>query len=547
MLNDFLKKYGIFLIPLLFLVYAAPGALDYVFHHPDEKYYTDAVIQMIDKEDYLTPYKADGTPRFLKPIATYWTLIASYKVLGVNRISSRLLFWLAGALIVGLVYALTNSLTRNREKATIAAVIAASNPLMLMSASRSIPDVLLTLFLTISAWGFIEIMIRKKPNRIYYWMAYMGAAFAFETKGIPAAAFAGISMLFLVLNPWNRITLKKLLKPIPIVVSVMVALSWFVAMYLIHGISYLESFFNDQLGNRLSTAILLAVKNGFLGLLNLIAFLLPWIIILPATGFKVKNYWSDLAIRDKAIHGFIGVWVVLILVFSAAVFKFYDRYLLPVIPLVAFWLAIVLPTAETRTHKIINKLFLILNGIILIVGLLTSTLIPSTILITGLVVGISVYLAWALSALKKLNPNTRLANGILLLYFNAFVLLYPLLMPNPGKQLVSKIHDSGWKESTPVYVYGNIRTASNIRIHSENSMNVLSMDTVFTIPDTPNYILIFHKKEQHLLDLKNHHVEKGSEEWYRLEPDDFPAFMRKTLRGIKQSGSTHMIAYPLNK
>ena len=78
-------KYSWLIVPILFLLFSAPGALDYVFHFPDEKYYTDAVLQMMDKGDIFTPYKADGTPRFKKPIITYWVLIASYKMLGVSN------------------------------------------------------------------------------------------------------------------------------------------------------------------------------------------------------------------------------------------------------------------------------------------------------------------------------------------------------------------------------------------------------------------------------------------------------------------------------
>jgi len=230
-----LKKYSWVIIPLLFLLYSAPSALDYVFHFPDEKYYTDAVLQMMDKEDYFTPYKADGTHRFLKPIATYWTLIGSYKILGVSKFSSRLLFWLAGALLVGIIYFMAKSLTKERKAACLAAFIAASNPLVLMGSSRSIPDILLVLFLTISAWGFIEIMIAEQPAKKFFWMAYLGAAFAFETKGLPAAAFAGISFLYMLFNPWQRKKLREILHPGAILLAVVVAFSWFVIMYIKHG------------------------------------------------------------------------------------------------------------------------------------------------------------------------------------------------------------------------------------------------------------------------------------------------------------------------
>ncbi len=118
-----LQKYALLLIPILFLIYSAPSALDYVFHFPDEKYYTDAAIQMMEKGDYFTPYKADGSPRFLKPIATYWVLIGSYKMFGVSQFSSRLFFWLAGALLVAITFLMTKSLTGNKKTASIAAFI----------------------------------------------------------------------------------------------------------------------------------------------------------------------------------------------------------------------------------------------------------------------------------------------------------------------------------------------------------------------------------------------------------------------------------------
>jgi 4-amino-4-deoxy-L-arabinose transferase-like glycosyltransferase len=54
--------------------------------------------------------------------------------------------------------------------------------LVLISASRSIPDILLVLFLTVSAWGFLEILVSVEPRKRYYWMAYLGAALAFEPK-----------------------------------------------------------------------------------------------------------------------------------------------------------------------------------------------------------------------------------------------------------------------------------------------------------------------------------------------------------------------------
>ncbi len=540
-----LKKYSWVIIPLLFLMYSAPSALDYVFHFPDEKYYTDAVLQMMDKEDYFTPYAADGTHRFLKPIVTYWTLIGSYKVLGVSKFSSRLLFWLAGALLVVLVYFMAKSLLKNKKAAFLAAFITAANPLVLMSSSRSIPDILLVLFLTISAWGFLEIMLTEKPSNKFYWMAWVGAALAFETKGLPAVAFAGISFLYLMFNPWQRKKLKQILHPWAVILAVFVALSWFVIMYIEHGHEFFGSFFADQVGYRVSSKIVQVFTNGFLGIITLIAFTLPWIVIVFSRPKKLKNLVFDSDKKIKAIIGMIAVWVVMVIVMSAAVFKFYDRYLLPVIPLVSIFFAWVLSSSETRFKNPAIKIFGGFTFLVLAVNILYAVFIlPDKILILGTAVGIILTGMWAFGKLKTVSEEIILANFILLLYFSLHILLYPLLMPNPGEQLVRNIRESQVSGNEQIYVYGNIRAASNIRIHSHHKMDVVSMDTVYTLPVNPNHLLVFSPKEELFLDLSNYEIRPGSEEWSRVPVEKFPGFLQPSIKNLKESGTKYFIAKP---
>ncbi|MGC9352629.1 MAG: ArnT family glycosyltransferase [Mariniphaga sp.] len=539
------KKYSWILVPLLFLLYSAPSALDYVFHFPDEKYYTDAVLQMMDKEDYFTPYKADGTHRFLKPIVTYWTLIGSYKILGVSKFSSRLLFWLAGALLVAVVYFMAKSLLKERKIALGAAFITAANPLVLMSSSRSIPDILLVLFLTISAWGFLEIMLSEEPPSKYYWMAYLGAAIAFETKGLPAAAFAGISFLYLLFNPWQRKTLKQILHPGAVFLAVIVALSWFVFMYIEHGQEFLGSFFADQVGHRVSSKIVQVFTNGFLGIVNLIAFTLPWIIIAFSRPKNLKTFILNIDARTKAVLGMIAVWVAMVLIMSAAVFKFYDRYLLPVIPLVSLFFAIVITRTETRGTKTALRIFQGLTFFILSVNILYIVFIlPDKILILGTTAGILLIGLLAFGKFKTFTREIILANFILLLYFSIHILLYPLLMPNPGEQLVKNIKAGQKSGNEQIYVYGNIRAASNIRIHSHHEMDVVSMDTVYTLPANPVHLLVFSPKEKPFLNLSNYEIRPGSEEWSRLPIEKFPGFIQPVIRNIKESGTVYFVAIP---
>lgn len=79
----------------------------------DERYYTDAAIRMMQSGDYLTPYYDDGRPRFLKPILSYWPLVASFRLFGINLPASRIPSIIAGCLVIWLTYQLAQVLFRH--------------------------------------------------------------------------------------------------------------------------------------------------------------------------------------------------------------------------------------------------------------------------------------------------------------------------------------------------------------------------------------------------------------------------------------------------
>jgi 4-amino-4-deoxy-L-arabinose transferase-like glycosyltransferase len=538
-----IQKYFILLIPLLFLVYVAPSAFEYVFFYPDEKYYTDAVIQMMDKNECFTPYQANGAPRFKKPIITYWVLMASYKMFGVSRISSRIFFWLAGALLVLVTYLMAKSISGNKKLAITAAFITAANPLVLMSAGRSIPDILLVLFLTISAWGFLLIMLSEHKRKKYYWLAYFGAALAFEVKGFPAAAFAGASMLFLVLNPWKKIKIRELFEPFSMVVAIVVALSWFVLMFVEHGQAFWSAFFADQIGDRVSSKTLQVFSNSFLGVVNLIGFLIPWILMLFSKPATLKKYISRQDNSIKAVFGFVLSWVILVVLMSGAVFKFYDRYLLPVIPLVALFMAFVFVQSKITFKNTILKVFVVLNVIVLsIIIWYGAFILPDRVLIAGACFSLLVISAYFLKVFKNVSTEILIANGVALLYFNLFVLMYPLLLPSTGNQLVENLNKLEIKKEDKVYVYGNIRTAANIRINCENKFDVVSMDKAYVLPETREHFLVINKKEIELLDLADYQIFEGSEEWKLLPVERFPSFLQESVAKLKAKGNKYFIA-----
>ena len=117
-------------------------------------------------------------------------------------------------------------------------------------------------------------------------------------------------------------------------------------------------------------------------------------------------------------------------------------------------------------------------------------------------------------------------------------------MPNPGKQMVDNLKEYGMTKTDTIYVYGNIRTASNIRIQCHDKWNVISMDTVFVLPENENHFLVIDEKEENKLDLRNYDIFAGSEEWIRVPVLKFPNFLKEPVRKIKNSGTHYLIAKP---
>ncbi|PZX46373.1 ArnT family glycosyltransferase [Algoriphagus chordae] len=451
-----------------FAILVGPFALSFHMHFPDEMYYSDAAVKMLQNGDYLTTYLGNGELRFRKPIGTYWVVLAGFKLFGVSAFASRILFLLAGALTVGATYWLAKLLFDDKKIAGISALVIAANPVLILSATRSIPDVLLGLTMTTSAIGFAGLIrFGDQSPKKYLWLLYISLALAVEIKGIPAVALGGLAILYLLLNPWKKISFKTFIHIPSIAVSVFIALFWFVAMYIIHGPTYLDSFVADQVGSRVTSRHLLILKNGMLAVLILIAIYIPWIfLVLPRFKESVKKTWSENAV----FFGFALLWGLAILGMGAMTSKFYERYLLPVAPVLAVLLAWLLVRGgfemRQRGLKISIWLFLILNIIVWLVGLYINIQLGSTFwiylqLALGLI--ILAYL-FRLTAKSEKLPKA-LSYSFLLVFFLVSTVTAKISLPEQGEQVAEFVAANSIDPKDEIGFIGNIHASSKIRVY----------------------------------------------------------------------------------
>lgn len=451
---------------LLFFGLVGPFALDFHLHYPDEIYYRDAAVKMLQTGDYLTTYLGSGELRFKKPILTYWAVLAGFKIFGVHAFGSRFFFLLAGAATVGLTYFLGKTVFTDRKIAGTAALISASNPILIFAATRSIPDVLLVLTMTGSALGFAGLLRDgKQAKKKFLWLLYLGLALAFEVKGLPALALGGIGVLYLRFNPWQRISWKTLLHVPALILAIGIALFWFVAMWQLHGLVFLDSFMEDQVGTRVTSRLLLVLQNGTVASLLLVGMFLPWVALaIP----KLKNSLTITWKENPQFFVFALIWGLAILGMGAFTSKFYERYLLPVAPVLALWLAWILVRGggldRSKGLKVAAVLLLLVVGLVVGVNAwLFGTGSGDSWSLVYLALGV-LFLGYGVWAILRptLLPPKLLTLSILFLFFQVTGITRLISLPHQGIQ--AKVAVEQLEVDAPIGFAGGLHEGSKIRM-----------------------------------------------------------------------------------
>jgi 4-amino-4-deoxy-L-arabinose transferase-like glycosyltransferase len=474
---------------LLFCGLVGPFALDFHLHYPDEIYYRDAAVKMLQTGDYLTTYLGSGELRFKKPILTYWAVLAGFKLFGVHAFGSRFFFLLAGAATVGLTYLLGKTVFGDRKIAGVAALIAASNPILIFAATRSIPDVLLVLTITGSALGFAGLLRDgEQAKKKFLWLLYLGLALAFEVKGLPAVALGGIGILYLRFNPWQRVSWKKLLYLPALLVALGIALFWFLAMWQLHGPVFLAIFLEDQVGTRVTSHLLLVLQNGTVASLLLVGMFLPWVALaIPKAKDTLVKAWKE----NPQFFAFALLWGLAILGMGALTSKFYERYLLPVAPVLALWLAWILVRGGgfERAKGLKVATVILLSLVTLVVGVNVWMVVTGSgdglsFVYVGLGVLFLGYGVWAFLRSSVLPPKL-LALSILFLFFQVTGITRLISLPHQGVQAAGVVEEM--EVAGPIGFAGNLHEGSKIRMSLGTAYDLVDLSREGWKEEAKNY------------------------------------------------------------
>ena len=476
--SDVSRLASLVLVLIVFVLALLPYCANFVVHHPDERHYTDGAITMLKTGDYITPVTPQGNFRFHKPILTYWLVAGSYHLLGVSVLASRLPFLLTGAALVITTFGTAKALFKSSRVGLLAAAVIACHPIVLISSTRSIPDILLTLFMLVSAYGFIQIICLNDERDLNYYLAYVGAGLAFASKGLPALALVVFAWVFGLVTSNPRWSIRRLLHWPSMTLGAAIGAAWFVAVLYCHGLAAFRGFWGDQVTGRMASEWWKPMVQYPAFVLLCVALILPWAMPFTVPTMR-RNVWKRMSRSDHDVARFILLWSLLFAVFGAMVTKFSSRYVLPVSPLLCMLVALGLWQLDRAwLNRWLRYMVIFAFGaaaLVWIASLQMNTQIGwSLVTVCGLGFTLVVLLACLLAGLRLPNELRIVPIGIIALSVlpTVYFAIGRLAVPDQGQQIADCLTDQTIPDRFGAEMICKPALASKTRVCSSGALLV---------------------------------------------------------------------------
>ena len=337
----------VLLLLATFLLVLEPGRVP--LFEPDEGRYGEIPREMLATGDWITP-RLNGVLYFEKPPLYYWSVAASMAVLGPTELAVRL----PGKLSAAGMVLLAAAFARRRygvRTGLLAGLVLASSLLVVALARIAIIDPMLSLALSGAAFAFAAFAEGDaegdgpRARRALYGF-HVACAASVLLKGLIGVVLPGGAIVFWAVWTGRWRTLARVFAPGPLVVFLLLAVPWHVAMARRHT-DFLQFYFVHEHFERFATTEHKREGPFVYFVPVLLAGFLPWTAFLG----RWKETWpgfSRAACRARATEGFL--WM-----FSGLVFAFFSvsrskliPYVLPIWPALAVLLALGIERARAR-------------------------------------------------------------------------------------------------------------------------------------------------------------------------------------------------------
>lgn len=307
----------------------------------DEGRNAEAGREMFESGDRLTP-TFNGELRVAKPAFLYWVMEQSYRLFGVNEFAARFPSALFGVGLI-LIHYLFLVHQRDRTVALFGGLMLLLNLEILGLGRMALTDSVLIFFTTASLYGFWLGLHGTGNVRRWIWAFYIGMALATLTKG-PVGFAVPLVVVALYLT-WTRRWRDYWQKGVPLagmLVFILLAAPWYVAMFLVHGDAYATGAKAHTIGRFLSPmeghqgTILFYLPVLLLGFF-------PWSALLPVPLYFTLKDWYLARRRHTYPNSsdtpeldlFAALWLVGTFVFFTASATRLPHYIGPLFPAAA--------------------------------------------------------------------------------------------------------------------------------------------------------------------------------------------------------------------
>lgn len=383
---------------LLLLIFAASlcfflwGTAGMPVTDPVESNYALTAKEMVLSGDWISP-QIYGKYWYDKPALVYWLLSVSYTLFGFTDFASRLPSALCGALSVTLMVYYMKRVTGRQDTALWAGAFLSTSLEFWIISHAIITDSMLFLFTVPTLFSAYIGITEKRP--VHMAVAYASAGIACLAKGPVGLVLPGIILFFWCCSLRSRQAFFYLFHPLGILAFAVAALPWYVTMYAIHGMDFVNGFLGLHNVTRALASEHPRDNHFYYYLLVTPLSLLPW------TGlafYGMIRQWSERTSLYKLL--FSWFWVTL-LFYTLVATKYITYTYIAAAPAIAF-AAMALPEFKAGRRQ---TAFVVLLPFFLTMTALTagSFFIAGHFLVFYLIAGIS--MALLLILWKKRNQG----------------------------------------------------------------------------------------------------------------------------------------------
>ncbi len=339
-----------------------------------EARYAEIARKMLELGDWITPWYDYGVPFWAKPPLPTWLSAGSMGLLGANEFAARLPHFLAGLLVLWLLWDWLRQ--RSPREAQFATVLLTGAALFYVSAGAVMTDMTLAVGLLLAMRGFWQGLHGEPARRKGAGYAlFVGLAIGLLAKGPIALVLAGLPLVswMLLTRDWRSVW-----RNLPwlggMALMLMLTLPWYVAAelktpgfldYFLVGEHWQRFTVAGWAGDRYGHAH--AFPRGSIWPFTLEACL-PWSLLLPLLAFGRVS--ADPATPERAWSRYLWCWALTPVLFFTFAGNILWTYALPALPaiaiLAAHWLA-----RDSRSRRVER---------LLACGVLTTTVLLAAVI-----------------------------------------------------------------------------------------------------------------------------------------------------------------------